>query len=194
MIMNDDQLKQLWKSQETPTAAFSIDELRKSANKFQRRIAWRNALEYVVSVPVILGFAFYIVKFPYPLMRIGSVMIILGVLVMVWQMYVRASGRSLPSDMADRSCIDFHRDQLIRQRDALRSVWLWYIGPFVPGMIVFRWGVETELGPSAPFARGLGANLMIAAVFLIIIVFNRFGARKLQRQLDQLQKDAGDGQ
>lgn len=188
--MNDNELKNLWKGQHMPHAAFSIDTLRQQAKGMQRRVALRNALEYAACVVVILGFAWYMVQFPFTLMRTGSALIIAGTLVVAWQMHVRASNRPSPGAMLGQAAIDFHRDQLIRQRDALRSVWLWYVGPFVPGLVVFRWGVETELDASGPFARGMTANLVIAAVMVAIILLNRWSASKLQRRLDALQEQA----
>lgn len=60
----------------------------------------------------------------------------------------------------------------------------------MPGIAVFRWGVETALGGDAPFARGGLADAVVAAVFLAVIALNRYGARKLQRRLDALERAA----
>jgi type II secretory pathway component PulL len=57
-------------------------------------------------------------------------------------------------------------------------------------MVVFRWGVETQLDASAPFARGLVANLAIAAVLLVVVLINLYTASRLQRQIDQLAQQA----
>jgi hypothetical protein len=185
--MNDDELKRLWKNQATPGISFSVEDLHRSASKLQRRVAVRNAIEYIACAFVVLSFAQYIVQYPSLLLRAGSMLIILATAVVAWQLHKRASAKPLPADMGQRPCVDFLRRQLTRQRDALRSVWLWYVAPFVPGMIVFRWGVETELGPSAPFARGTVANLIIALVFLTVIIINHVAAWRLQRRLEVLQ-------
>ncbi len=189
---NDQDLKQLWQQQTTPSVVLTPEVLQKQANTFQRRIAWRNGTEYAAGVLVIAVFAFYIKAFPFWLMRLGSAMIIVGSLVLMWQMRRRASSQRTPGSGADMSCLDFHRAALVRQRDALRSVWLWYVGPLVPGMVVFRYGVETALDASAPFARGWIANLTIALVLLIVIGINLLAARKLQRQIDKLDREAAD--
>ena len=34
-----------------------------------------------------------------------------------------------------------------------------------PGTVLFRWGVEVDLPPGGPFARGWAANLAIALIF-----------------------------
>jgi hypothetical protein len=110
----------------------------------------------------------------------------IATLFIAWQMERRASNQALPPASGDQSWLQFQRSQLARQRDALRSVWLWYVAPFVPGVVVFRWGVETELPLNGPFARGWLANLLIALVFLGIAGLNRYAARKLQRRIDML--------
>ena len=64
------------------------------------------------------------------------------------------------------------------------------VGPLAPGVVVFRWGVKTELVAGAPFARGWLADAAIAAVFLGVHALNPYGARKLQRRLDALEREA----
>ena len=190
--MNDQDLKKLWKDQPASTIALSPDELRKQARTFQRRIRSRNVRESLAALFVIAGFGYCIWAFAFPLMQIGSVLTILGTLVVMHQLHHRASSRPLPEANVGVACLQFHRAELVRQRDALRAVWLWYIGPLVPGMVVFRWGVETQLDASAPFTHGLVANLLIVAVMLCVAGLNLAGARKLQRQIDRLDRESAD--
>ena len=190
--MSENEVKDMWKNQAAPAGAFSIEQLRKAASKLQRRVKVRNAIEYVAMVFVTLSFVNYIFVFPHTLMRIGSVLMILGTGIVGYQLHRRASGKPLPDDFALRSGLEFYRAQLLRQREALRSAWLWYIAPIVPGVIVFRWGVETELGAGAPFARGPVANLVIAIVLLVIVVHNQMGAWRIQRKIEKLDAEAGD--
>lgn len=185
--MHDDDLKNLWRSAPvTDTAPLPETELARRASRFQRRVARRNFLEYAAALLVCAGFGFYLWKFPDVLMRLGSVLTILGILAVVWQLHRRASSRPMPGAGSALPSRDFHRAQLVRQRDALRSVWLWYVAPLAPGMAVFRWGVETNPDPALPFARGWVADGLIVAVMLGVILLNLYAAHKLQRQIDQL--------
>lgn len=188
--MNDEQLKKLWREQPVAEATPSLAQLRQAAKRFNRRVALRNGIEYVACVLVCLGFGRYIVLFPHLLIRLGSVMVMAGACLVAWQMHRRASSQPLPSEAGAQSWLEFRRRQLVRQRDALRSVAWWYIGPFVPGLVVFRCGVEFELDASAPFARGWKANLFIAGVLLWVIAWNGFAAWRLQRKIDALDRDA----
>lgn len=185
--MDEQDVKNMWRS--APAAATTPlpeAELSRRAGRFQRRIARRNFLEYAAALLVCAGFGFYLWKFPDVLMRLGSVLVILGILVVVWQLRRRASSHPMPGAESALPCRDFHRAELVRQRDALRAVWLWYVAPLVPGMVVFRWGVETNLDPALPFARGWVADGLIAAVMLGVILLNLYAAHRLQRQIDQL--------
>ncbi len=188
--MNDDQLKKLWREQPVAEPTISLDDLRAGARRFNRRIALRNALEYAACVLVMIGFAGYVVHFPFLFIRIGSVLIMAGTLVVAWQLHRRGSSQPLPADAGARSWLAFRIAQLARQRDALRSVPWWYVGPFVPGLVVFRCGVEFELDASAPFARGWKANALIAGVLLLVIAWNLFAAWRLQRRIDALEREA----
>ncbi|SFV09444.1 hypothetical protein [Pseudoduganella namucuonensis] len=188
--MNDQDPKQLWKTQPAATAPLTEEELKKRASGFQRGIRLRNLIEVLAAVFVVYCFGRYIWTYPQPLIQLGSALIILATFVVIHQLYRRTSGGPPPSADAALPSRDFHRAQLVRQRDALRSVWLWYIAPFVPGMALFRWGVETSLDASAPFARGLGANLGIAGVLLSIFLINLYSARRLQREIDQLDAES----
>src|SRR5215475_15030257 len=58
-------------------------------------------------------------------------------LLMLYQLRKRASPRTLPADLGLTSCIEFHRRELRRQRDARESIWRWYIALFVPSFFVF---------------------------------------------------------
>lgn len=188
--MNDQDLKHLWKTQTAAAPRYTEQQLRQRARTMQRRIALRNLLEYAAGAVVIACFAYFIIAYRYPLMQIGSALIILATLVVLHQLHRRGSSRPLPGADAAIASRDFHRAELLRQRDALRTVALWYVGPFVPGVVVFRWGVETQMAGIGPFAHGLLANALIAAVLLAIIGYNWRMAGKLQREIDLLDRAA----
>lgn len=184
--MTDDDLRTAWKEQPMNTNPPTLDQVRAGAERLHRRVARRNALELAACVLVIGVFAYYLWAFPSPLMRLGSGLAIAGTLVVAWQLKRRAANRPLPTALGDQPWLRYRREQLVRQRDALRSAWLWYVAPFIPGVVVFRWGVETQLPPDAPFARGWMANLSIALVFVGVALWNRHAARRLQQHIDRL--------
>jgi hypothetical protein len=188
--MNEQDLKQLWKSQPAETAALSTNELRVRALAFQRRIARRNLFEYAAGAVAIAGYCVHFWMHPSLLVRTGCVLVILGVGVVLHQLHRRSGSRTTPPENLGMSSLAFHRAELVRQRDALRDVWLWYIAPFVPGMAVFMWGVQTELaGPQAAW-RGPLTQLAMVALAVGVVWLNRRAAKKLQVEIDTLDRQA----
>lgn len=189
-----DDVKNLWQNQQAEPIQISLVELHQKAQKLEQRVRWRNLGEYAASAIVVACFGFYIWKFPAPMVRLGCVLVIAGVLFVVYQLHKKGASRSVPAEMAFRTCLDFHRQQLERQRDLLRGVWTWYLLPFVPGLAVFllglfRWTMKLPHAPAhtrviiATFALTAAA---CALVFFAIGKLNQWAARKLQREIDAL--------
>ena len=78
----------------------------------------------------------------------------------------------------------------MRQRDALKSVWRWYLLPFVPGMLVFTLGttLETasEIPLSAAFASGAISLGFIGLVFYGIHALNAHAAKKVDAEISAI--------
>lgn len=169
----------------------SLADVHLHAQRFQSRIRSRNMIEYGAAVFVVAAFAWMAVTIPEPIVRVGAALIILGALYVCWKLNElgRAATRS-ELDAGAQSWATFHRAELTRQRDALRTVWSWYLAPFVPGMLVFLAGVSfTEANP-APLAARLvvflaGAGLM-AAVFAAVAWINAQAVKKLDAQIAAL--------
>lgn len=166
----------------------SLADVHLHAQKFQSRIRNRNMIEYVAAGSVVAFFVWMIATVPEPIVQVGSGLIVLGALYVCWKLYQlgRAATRS-EMEAGAQSWASFHRAELVRQREALRTVWSWYLAPFVPGMVVFLAGVSfTEANP-APLPARLGVFLagigLMAAVFAVIWLLNAVAAKKLDAQI-----------
>ncbi len=185
-------MKNLWQSQPTEPPRIRPEQLRKNMHKFERRIFWRNLREYAGGLVVIAIFGYYEWRFNALLVRFGSGMIIAGTLYVMYQLHRRASKRPAPVELGSSTCIDFHRKSLERQRDALRTVWSWYLLPFVPGLSVLAIGSIASQRAAHPGNVGqlvisiLASQGIIPAVFFAIWKLNRRAAEKLQTQIDEL--------
>jgi hypothetical protein len=182
-------VKNLWQSQEVEGTNMPLEEIRRKAGKFQRRINLRNLREYVAAAIVAGIFALYVKWFPNFLMRAGSVLTIFAALYISYQIYRKGSANVLPQDCDFDCCIDFHRRELERQRDLLRRIWRWYLGPFIPGMLLFFLGTQFAAHPPFPH-HGLSFawELAVAAIVLVLIAkLNERAANRLQRQIDNLE-------
>jgi hypothetical protein len=187
-------LQSLWQSQSNEATLFSVEEIRRSADKFARRISRRNLREYAAGVLVIPVFIFYLIHFDFFFLRLGSALIIAGMLVVLAQLYKRGSAKKLAPEIDATSCIEFHRSELVRQRDLLLSVWKWYLLPLVPGFAVFVTGQYRAVF-AQPAAQGhigsiqlrFGIYLAACAAFCVLLVrLNRSAAKRLQAQIDKL--------
>ena len=186
-------LRSLWQTMPTTPVAITADEMRMRATAFQRQVRQRNLVEYVAAAFVTVIFGWY-ATFPIPatpLWPAANIMIIAGVVVVVLNLHCLARATTLPDNTTAANLIDFQRKELIRQRDALKSVWLWYIGPMVPGLIV--WFIAVGVGmPGLTPARALvglgGAAVVSLLVFGLIILLNLLGASRLQRMIDDLDR------
>jgi hypothetical protein len=190
--LSDSKVEALWQGQPTEPPHISPEDLRRKMDRFERRIYWRNVREYVAGAFVVAAFGYYEWRFPTVLMRIGSGLMILGTLYVMYELHRRASARTAPAELGMSTCLDFHRRELERQRDALRSVWTWYLLPFVPGMIVFLAGmawIVLKANPAVMLRALIGLGVMgivVAAVFFAVWKLNRWTANKLQSRIDAL--------
>jgi hypothetical protein len=181
-------MRSLWQGQRTEPVTMSLDELRKKARKYQRKIGRRNALEYAAAVLVVVFFGYTIWRVHDMFMRVGGGLCIAGMVYMASQLHKRGSAKSVPGDMALTTCLDFHRRELERQRDLLRSSWSWYLGPMIPGLVVIILG-----GIMANPGRLQHPRLFVAAyaglcalAFFWVRQLHKRYVRRLQRQIDEL--------
>ena len=185
-------IKNLWQSQPAESPRIRPEDFLRKMDKFERRIFWRNMREYAAGVVVIASFGYYGWKLHGLLVRLGAGLIIAGALTVMFELHRRGSVRTAPADLGLSTCIDFHRKSLERQRDALRTVWTWYLLPFVPGLAVFEIGSAMNQWKAHPVGLGhlvtslLISGGIIAAVFFGVLRLNQWAAGKLQKRIDEL--------
>ena len=170
----------------------SIAEIREKSTKFEGRIRSRNLRETVVGVLVILVFGYYMVRFPAPLQRAGSLLTIAGIVLVIYRMNGMAAPEKAPADCGFENCVAFHRRELERQRDLLRTVWRWYILPLVPGILLFCAAViAPKVRHGRDWWRASPFLVLMAAWFWVTGWINRRAADKLQRRIEELGRVEG---
>lgn len=187
-----DALQALWTCQpEEEDLAMSIEDVRARAERFQSGIGRRNRVEYAASALVVVVFVLQALLIPEPVVEAGAALIALGAVVVAWRLHAQARAATRAEmDRAASSWTEFHRAELIRQRDALRSVWAWYLGPLVPGLVVFMLGVGTAPSTGLPLGIGLAIStlglLFAGAAFAFIGWLNARAADRLQAEVAAL--------
>jgi hypothetical protein len=177
----------LWQSQEEENVTISLPDIRRLAARFERRIWWRNLREYVAGAVVIGIFAIRL-RLLDGWDRLPAVLVIAGASYVLVQIHRRGSARPVPADAGARASIQFHRLKLERQRDALRTVWRWYLLPLVPGLAATFAEAALKRGVNATL---IGSIVLGTVLFVGIWALNRWGARKLDRKIQELQAMEG---
>lgn len=178
----------IWQNQKGEGIRMSVDDIRRKAKKFQSKILWRNAREYVAALVVVVFFLYDFGRTTDVLTRAGFGLIIAGMLYLVWQLHRRGSSRSVPEEMGLASGVQFFRRELERQRNLVASAGKWYLGPLMPGWVVLMVALgRTNPGHVRHFALFFTVfNLVAASFFLFVWRLNLRAARRLQRQIDEL--------
>lgn len=177
----DEDARLLWREQAVAALQpLPADALAAQAHRLQHTVGRRNRRETVAAALVAVVFLGYAWFFPYWLTKLGALLNVAGVGVMLWQLRRRASAQPPPEALA-ASLLQFHRAELARQRDALRSAWRWYVAPLVPGLVLFLCGRQIENGQWRP-----GVFVATVAVLAAIVWINRRAANRLQREIDDL--------
>ncbi|HYW47777.1 MAG TPA: hypothetical protein VE959_33220 [Bryobacteraceae bacterium] len=183
-------LQSLWRSQSAEPVNMSLEEIRKKARRYQRKIWRRNAREYLAAAAVAAVMTFQAVSAGDPLRRVGAALCVAAMLYVAYHLHRGGSARAVPEDLALTSCLEFHRRELERQRDLLRSVWRWYLGPMIPGMAVIGLAglVANPSRMAHPKLFVARYGVVVALVFFGVGRLNRRHAGRLQRQIDALDR------
>lgn len=190
-MSEQDPLQKLWTQQTPEPFSMSLVDVHLHAQRFQSRVRQRNLIEYAAAALVVVAFSWMVATIPEPIVRLGAALIVAGALYVCWQLHRlgRVATRN-ELDAGAQSWAAFHRGELMRQREALRTVWSWYLAPFVPGMLVFLAGVSFTADNPAPlpvrlavFVVGVG---LTAAVFGAVAWLNGQGVKKLDAEIAAL--------
>jgi hypothetical protein len=166
----------------TAPAALSPHTLADHARHFQRLIWWRNARESLAGLVVIGANAAQLRGEPVGLEWTSHALFIVGALWVMVFLHTGAASRVVPNGLSPAALLRFHRDEIARQRRVLRAVPIWYLGPFVPGMLVLgadRWSIH----PGA----AAGGLVGMALVFGFVWWLNVKAGQSLARQAGEVE-------
>ena len=181
--------QQVWQRQTVEHDPITLAAVHAKAKTFQARIRRRNLIEYAACVVVIVGFAPGMLQRGLWLMQAGCLWMILATLFVAWQLHRRGSAVTPPD--GGEAVFDFHRRELIRQRDALRSIGVWYLGPFVPGFVLIDLAGWYRPPPPHRTVEQVHTGILIVTAFTVLVflgiwLLNQRGAARLQKQIDAL--------
>lgn len=175
----------LWKEQAVEGHVLSAHEIRDRLKRLDGRIRVRNRVEYIAGVLTFVVIAAFVIRQIahniFDIGTLGGILLLFGVLTVSWQLH-RRTGPVVAIDGA-RPSVEVYCSELRRQRDALASVWLWYVAPFVPGIVTIYAATILKTGTRAwPVIAAVG----LAQIGFIawVIHMNRRAARVLDAELE----------
>ena len=178
--------QRLWQDQPVEGITMSVETIRKRAAKFERKILWRNVREYVAALIAAALLGYFLVTAKDVFARVTFGLLIAGLLWMVVQLHRKGSVMTMPAGLGTLTSLEFYRTQLERQREAVDTVWSWYLAPLIPGFLVYTvWSAIRSPHPATWVGLAV-MDVVIAGVFYVIWKMNARAARCLQRMIDEL--------
>jgi uncharacterized membrane protein (DUF485 family) len=180
--LNPNDPRKLWQDQEVERVTITVDDIRSRAARFERRIHWRNLREYAAGAIVVAALLPHLWR-EHGWSLAPALLLIAGTVYVLFQIYRRGSARPVPAEAGMTASLEFHRRELERQRDALRTVWAWYLLPFLPGFVAMVVATAMDRGINA---RLIVSGLVFVLVFLVVGCLNSWAARKLDRKIQEV--------
>jgi hypothetical protein len=187
MSVSPESLQQAWQRQALDAPRINLTYLRHRTESLQRRTRVRNALEYVGGIAGVAwciwaGWGFIS---PRPLMSIGIALWALAVFYLMFQWHRRA-GLQVPAEqLGTLDALQFYRQQLVRQRDARRGNWRWWLPPLAPCLIVLLVAFIVEVQPT-PWKPILCLVALWSVLLILgVLSYERVG-RRFQQEIDAL--------
>ena len=122
-------------------------------------------------------------------MQLGVVLLLLAVLFALWRWQAVNAIGPLPDE--GEALVAAYRSNLVRLRDARRTIALWFIVPPLPGMALLLLGCWTQRHtPGLPIALDHFIVVLVTTIVGLSLAFsyvwNQREADRLQRKIDEL--------
>lgn len=180
-----------WKKQPMTTIPIDLGTLRARERRLDRATARRDRREYLaggLAALVLLAASIAIFldadSLADTLMATGFLALVLGLAFSGLHLSRASRGHG---DVA-ASGVEHLVRRLGRERDLLRSAWLWYVGPLLPGFLLV-YGAAVLAG--SPFFAAIAGGSTLAFL-LLVVVLNRRAAARLEREISALRAACGE--
>ncbi|MER8523158.1 hypothetical protein NKH56_28010 [Mesorhizobium sp. M1076] len=179
-----------WKEQPVTTATINLNEIKARHAALSRTTKRRNTLEYVaggvaVAFLLVMSVVTFLAAHTVADWVVGAGFATLALGMVIVGLHIFRKSTRTDADMA-ASGIDYLTFRLERERDLLRSAWLWYVGPMVPGFVLVYLGYWMA-NPERPIFALVGGSLTFAFLVFVVIL-NRRAARRIETEIRSLRK------
>lgn len=178
--------QEIWQAQALDAPRISLAYLRHQLDGLRRRTQVRSALKYAgdfcaVLFLVVAGWSFFA---PRPLTSLSVALWALGVFGVNFQRHRRMAMPTPAEQLGTLDALQFYRQQLLRQRDARRGNWRWWLPPIIPGMVLLPVALALESSKSGMAILGLVVWFVFGVAMGIVL--NEREARNIQGEIDAL--------
>ena len=180
---SDFDLQQLWQGQQEVHAPVTLAEIHARALTFRKEAQRRRMFSWAVMAFGALVLVWFAPRVTGWMMQLGAALTALAMILVLWRWQRINAFGPLPGE--GEALVQAYRTNLIRVRDARRTVMLWRIAPLLPGLVLVFLGRWFQL-----HAKGLSLAadhwvLLLTAVVAAVGLF--LGYRRNQRHADALQ-------
>lgn len=169
----------------------TLQDLRARATRMHTRFLKRNLILYGYGIFGITVGIWILSTKELPGQLVPGIFMLGTHVFVLWQVWRRFMPRQLPAQAAGQNVLQFYRQELMRQRDAVNKAWLWYIAPFMPPFIwqlsVWWRGIDFTTEAGIASANTLGTVVVIGVFFWswVWVLFSRHATR-LELELERL--------
>lgn len=186
-----DVLSAMWQKQGGSSFSMEPEEIQKRLSRFQGELGDAKIVVYGLCPAMAIWFAYWLVFTTQPIVtRAGLLLLVLGLSISVGQIWLFSRDRQkalLNSEAAGRtSCVEFYREELVRQRDFNRGGLFWSrtLALFT-GIFLGAWEPLHHWHGSGNAPRSV--NLVLVSILAILTVWMSYRkSGKLQRQIDAI--------
>lgn len=143
----ENNLQNLWQDQPTEISPMVLADVHARALKFQSHQKLLLTMLGVCAAVSVLLSSFAIYRFDDGLFRLGFVMLMLGMLFILYYRYSHRVTDDGATGSPSRDCFEYYRIALTRRIQLLRTAWLWYFLPALPGLMLVLYRVDQSLIP-----------------------------------------------
>ena len=182
----DNSVQQLWQSQPVEVTKMPVEELRRRAGKFERKIRWRNIREYIASLVAAGLMVYFYVGAHDVASRVTFALFLAAMLWIVIALHYMGSAKRTPADVDTLTTHQFYRAELERQLTVVKNVWWWYLAPLVPGCIACTVSYVMEPHHTGVWGGLIFMNALFVVSFYAVWKLNIRAARCLERMINDL--------
>lgn len=179
-------VQKLWQDQPLEGVKMSVEEIRRRAGKFEKRIRRRNLREYVASLIAAGLFVYFFATTHDWLKQTSFALFFVAMLWIVVALHRKGSAKSLPEGVDTLNGLKFYRAELERQYRVVKEVWWWYLAPMVPGFVVYTVGYVWMHPHPAGWVKIAVMDVAVTGMFVWVWRMNQKAARCLERMIAEL--------